>query len=217
VTQTVARALREHCNIPFETFFLAAHLGGGKFAYFQGPRPLSEEEIRAVFKRERFLTYSNPARESRPREDFSQTHDPAYSLDTGYSARTAQHFEDQWPMESRRRKRPRRHARRDDDDDAPPIIASSKKAIEIGDSDTVLEFYDRGFKAIQQTACKEVAKAVIKVICPKKQALYPYRKGAASAPDWWPKPSGPDDKDIVRHVEPDHLWKRGMYSLDTSW
>jgi hypothetical protein len=115
-------------------------------------------------------------------------------------------------MESRRRKRPRRHARRHHDDDAAPIITSSKKAIEIGDSDAVLEFYDRGFKAIQQTACKEVAKAVIKVICPKKQAQYPYRKGAKSAPDWWPGPWGPGETDGPRHVEPDHLWKRGMYS-----
>ncbi|KAL2014894.1 hypothetical protein VTK56DRAFT_7153 [Thermocarpiscus australiensis] len=28
------------------------------------------------------------------------------------------------------------------------------------------------------------------------------------APDWWPKPWGPGEKDRVRHVEPDHLWKK---------
>lgn len=102
--------------------------------------------------------------------------------------------------------------RRAQDDDAPPIIASSKKPLEIGDSEAVLEFYDRGFKAIQQTACKEVAKAFIKVICPKKQANFPYRKGSETAPDWWPEPWGPGEKDMARHVEPDHLWKRGLYS-----
>lgn len=66
MVQTVARALREHCHIPFESFFLATHLGGGKFAYFQGPRPLSEEEIRIVFRRERFLNFQNSTRSSMP-------------------------------------------------------------------------------------------------------------------------------------------------------
>ena len=57
--QTVARALRESCNIPFESFFLATHLGNGKFAYFSGPRPISEDDIRAIFKRDKFLQFQN--------------------------------------------------------------------------------------------------------------------------------------------------------------
>lgn len=59
MTQTVARALREHCNIPFESFFLATHLGGGKFAYFSGPNPIAEEDIRTMFRREKFLQFQN--------------------------------------------------------------------------------------------------------------------------------------------------------------
>jgi hypothetical protein len=62
--QTVARALREHCNIPFESFFLATHLGGGKFAYFTGPRPMAEEEIRKMFRREKFLQFQNRTQSS---------------------------------------------------------------------------------------------------------------------------------------------------------
>jgi hypothetical protein len=57
--QTVAKALREHCNIPFESFFLATHLGNGKFAYFSGPRPVSEDDVRTIFKREKFLQFQN--------------------------------------------------------------------------------------------------------------------------------------------------------------
>ncbi len=57
--QTVARALRESCNIPFESFFLATHLGNGKFAYFSGPRPISEDNIRIIFRRDKFLQIQN--------------------------------------------------------------------------------------------------------------------------------------------------------------
>lgn len=99
--------------------------------------------------------------------------------------------------------------RRQLDDIAPPVVMNSKKALTIGDSEAVLNFYDRGFKCIQQTACKEVAKAFVKIIAPKKQANFPYVKGDAAAPDWWPKPWGPGEKDRARHVEPDHMWKKG--------
>ncbi len=95
------------------------------------------------------------------------------------------------------------------DDDAPPVIVSPNKALEIGNSAALWEFYDRGFKCIQQTACKEIAKAFVKIIAPKKQANNPYTKGDAAAPDWWPAPWGPGEKDRARHVEPDHMWKKG--------
>ncbi|KAL2017205.1 hypothetical protein VTK56DRAFT_2412 [Thermocarpiscus australiensis] len=56
---TVARALREHCYIDYESFFLAVHLGNGQFAYFSGPNPMLEEQIRRTFRRERFLQTQN--------------------------------------------------------------------------------------------------------------------------------------------------------------
>jgi hypothetical protein len=91
-------------------------------------------------------------------------------------------------------------------------MGESKRPLEIGNHKAVQAFYDHRFKCIQQTACKEVAKAFIKLIAPKKQANHPYTGRDASAPDWWPKPSGPGEKDKVRHIEPDHQWKRGMSS-----
>lgn len=48
-------------------------------------------------------------------------------------------------------------------------------------------------------------------LAPKKQANNPYTKGDATAPDWWPKPWGPGKKDKTRHIEPDHMWKNGVY------
>jgi hypothetical protein len=89
---------------------------------------------------------------------------------------------------------------------------NSTRGLEIGNANAVLDFYHHRFKCLQQTACREIAKAFIKVIAPKKQATNPYMKRDDSAPDWWPKPSGPGEKDKVRHIEPDHQWKRGSYS-----
>jgi hypothetical protein len=54
---------------------------------------------------------------------------------------------------------------------------------------------------IQQLACKQIAKAWIKVCEPKKQSHYPYRGGTPTAPPWWPLTS--------RHKEPYHLKKEG--------
>jgi hypothetical protein len=57
--QTVAKALRQHCNIPYESFLLAVHLGRGGFVYFSGPNSIPEEDIRKIFNREKFLKYQN--------------------------------------------------------------------------------------------------------------------------------------------------------------
>jgi hypothetical protein len=72
----------------------------------------------------------------------------------------------------------------------------------------VVSFYESSFKNIQQTACKEIAKAFIRVICPKKQRNHPYTKGWDARPDWWPEFT-PEEK--ARHIEPDHQLKRGMW------
>lgn len=121
--------------------------------------------------------------------------------------------DDQWAPQPKRRKRSRRSRAvgRDLDDDVPPVISSSRKAIEIGNSEAVREFYAQRLKCIQQTACKIMAKAIIKLIAPKKQAINPYTKGDGMAPAWWPRPWGPGEKDKVRHVEPDHQWKQGLF------
>jgi hypothetical protein len=175
-----------------------------------------------MFLRDKYLKYQERASLSKFGEYCIPSQQPltcdpgdgvqdGYEDDYGcYSTRTSAPSDDRWPVEAGRRKRPRRQAmRRELDDDAPPVITSSRKTLVIGDSEAVMEFYDRGWKAIQQTACKEIAKAWIKVLCPKKQKRNAYVGGDRTAPDWWPLRYGPGERDRVRHVEPDHMWKLG--------
>ncbi|KAL7424051.1 hypothetical protein Q5752_001636 [Cryptotrichosporon argae] len=69
-------------------------------------------------------------------------------------------------------------------------------------------WYLERFEALQQTACKIVVKAWIKIIEPKKQAKYPYNKGEDARPAWWPVG--------VKHREPDHLSKLERMNLLTA-
>ncbi|KAK2761183.1 hypothetical protein FQN54_001704 [Arachnomyces sp. PD_36] len=85
--------------------------------------------------------------------------------------------------------------------------------IEIGDTEKILAFYDSAFRALQQLCCRQIAKAFIKVIEPRKQVKHPYNGGKPppgsapgekgdpekTKPDWWPS--------LVTHKEPDHLKK----------
>jgi len=73
----------------------------------------------------------------------------------------------------------------------------------IGDEEEVEKFYCQRFRDMQQSSCKVIGKAFVKLVEPKKQTHYPYTKGEAQAPSWWPL----DKK--VRHREPDHLLKPG--------
>ncbi len=116
--------------------------------------------------------------------------------------------------DSRRRKRPRSHgsSRRRRDGDNSPVVVHSKVGLVIGDEEAVRRFYESRFMAMQQTACKEIAKAFVKIIAPKKQAKNPYTGGLDTAPDWWPEKCGPDGKKEMRHVEPDHLHKPGEFT-----
>ena len=95
-----------------------------------------------------------------------------------------------------------------------------RKEIKIGDEQAVVLSYYELLDVIQQVPCKEIAKAWIKAIDPKKQAKNPYNGGKSKAiaiakygkenqgfmtmPDWWP------EKDC-RHTEPDHIKKDGAY------
>ncbi|KAJ5364989.1 uncharacterized protein N7496_010702 [Penicillium cataractarum] len=71
--------------------------------------------------------------------------------------------------------------------------------------------YEKAFQNLQQTNCRVLAKAYIKVVEPRKQVNYPYNGRKAiggrtvqldpeqTKPPWWPPQ--------VRHREPDHLPK----------
>ncbi|KGQ00950.1 hypothetical protein PAAG_12377 [Paracoccidioides lutzii Pb01] len=79
----------------------------------------------------------------------------------------------------------------------------------VGNEKEMLAFYSEFFKAFQQINCRQIAKAYIKFIEPRKQAKHPYNGGRAgpgdtrdpekTKPDWWPPG--------VIHKEPDHLKK----------
>lgn len=84
-----------------------------------------------------------------------------------------------------------------------------KRTITISDEKALWAFYEERFKTIQQTACKLIAKAWVKAVEPKKQSTHPYTGRDEKAPEWWPRPWGPNQEHRVRHKEPDHLYKRG--------
>ncbi|QID83463.1 hypothetical protein GRS66_005928 [Saccharomyces pastorianus] len=61
------------------------------------------------------------------------------------------------------------------------------------------------FKLLRQLPCKAIAKLWIKIIEPRKKTRFPYIKGDAKKPTWWPKD--------VEHREPDHLNKADRLNL----
>ncbi|KAK3903206.1 hypothetical protein C8A05DRAFT_14822, partial [Staphylotrichum tortipilum] len=194
---TVAEALRDHCNIPFKSFFLATHLGDGKFAYFSGPRVDSEADIHAMFRRNKFLQIMSRAASSEPIESPAwetapQSSDEEPDMTDVDPVRTYVPSNGRLAPESRLT-------------DPSPVIVHSKVNLRIGDAKAVQRFYESRLKAVQQIACNGIAKAFVKVIAPKKQVTNPYTGGLGTAPDWWPEKYG-DGKE-VRHIEPDHLHK----------
>lgn len=85
--------------------------------------------------------------------------------------------------------------------------------ISIIDRNLLRKYYEKAFGHLQQTNCRILAKAYVKLVEPRKQVNYPYngRKVAAGVtqqldpeatkPPWWPPG--------VSHREPDHLPKAG--------
>jgi hypothetical protein len=101
-------------------------------------------------------------------------------------------------------KRKRTHYLTDDDTPIPPV--QKFQHLTIGDEAEVEKFYHVRFKDMQQSSCKVMGKAFVKLVEPKKQTHYPYTKGNPKAPPWWPPMTGDNQ---VRHREPDHLLKPG--------
>lgn len=92
-------------------------------------------------------------------------------------------------------------------------LGNQKASISIKDKDVLRRYYEKVFQNLQQTNCRVIAKAYVKLVEPRKQVNYPYngRKIVAGStqqlspdetkPPWWP--AG------VSHREPDHLPKVG--------
>ncbi|KAK4052786.1 hypothetical protein OIV83_002073 [Microbotryomycetes sp. JL201] len=70
---------------------------------------------------------------------------------------------------------------------------------------TIGEWFNKRLEILPQAVSKTVAKLWVKVIDPEKQNLYPYNRGDAGAPPWWPR--------SIRHKEPDHLYKAERITL----
>jgi hypothetical protein len=111
----------------------------------------------------------------------------------------------------RKRARGSQYASFDQDDTPVPVPVVKAQALTIGNEAEVEQFYFTRFKDMQQSACKVMGKVFVKLVEPKKQTHHPYTGGAAKAPPWWPKTTG-DDR--VRHREPDHLLRPGIFSLE---
>lgn len=90
-------------------------------------------------------------------------------------------------------------------------------SLQIQDPGEIIRAYEKAFEKFQQTNCRVLAKAYIKLLEPRKQVNFPYngRKSIGgrtfqldpeeTKPSWWPS--------CVRHREPDHLLKPGMSAL----
>lgn len=85
-----------------------------------------------------------------------------------------------------------------------------RTALKVSNRPLLRKYYEKGFEAFQQTNCKVIAKAFVKVVEPRKQVNHPYNGRIGpfqrvdpefTKPDWWP--TG------VIHKEPDHLLKPG--------
>lgn len=94
-----------------------------------------------------------------------------------------------------------------------PARPIRKQTLLISDPAAVKRFFESRINDMQQLAAKKIAKAWIKGICPRKQALFPYqdnnRKKASDAPnvpEWWPSVAD------CPFREPDHIKKEGKSS-----
>ncbi|KAI2730144.1 hypothetical protein CBS147332_1996 [Penicillium roqueforti] len=91
------------------------------------------------------------------------------------------------------------------------LAAHQKALISVKERGLLRLYYEKIFQNLQQTNCRIIAKAYIKLVEPRKQVNYPYngRKivegrtqqldPEATKPPWWPRG--------VSHREPDHLPK----------
>ncbi|KAH9204223.1 hypothetical protein DL95DRAFT_236730, partial [Leptodontidium sp. 2 PMI_412] len=88
------------------------------------------------------------------------------------------------------------------------VLLSLQKQMVISNEAEVESFYTQRFNDMQQSACKLMGKAFVKLMESKKQAYYSYTKGNDKAPPWWLDTEGNNN---VRHWEPDYILKPGEF------
>ncbi|KAJ5769728.1 uncharacterized protein N7511_001779, partial [Penicillium nucicola] len=96
-------------------------------------------------------------------------------------------------------------------------LAAQTATIAVNNKSLLRKYYEKVFQNLQQTNCRVIAKAYVRLVEPRKQAQYPYngRKTVAgktqqlspeeTKPPWWPPG--------VSHREPDHLPKAERIAL----
>lgn len=87
----------------------------------------------------------------------------------------------------------------DDEDESANTKDKPPTSFRISDDRTLVRVYDWIFASMQQLSMKNILKAWIKEIEPKKSRRFPYCQAEKSQPRWWPND--------VEHREPDHLKK----------
>ncbi|KAI2637306.1 hypothetical protein GGS21DRAFT_510977 [Xylaria nigripes] len=222
---TIAKGLRELCQIPGDAFFVAAERNG-KVIFLSTPFGSSQLNHEKFFDKDAFLDEVKRI-QSADRQSFDETQlgfNPEVSPcipDAGRTlGRDRRHYlhtavdscvEDGM---QRSKKRPRAGSAQRGigtrQDNLSMCTIQARKGIRVGDSDAIYAFYDQRLKCCQQTACKIIAKAWVKAVAPKKQSTNPYTRGDQTRPDWWPKTYckfGTDVRLELRHKEPDHLGK----------
>lgn len=141
-----------------------------------------------------------------------------YESRRGYDRRRAHNMDEPDEDTFRNRKRVKaagsRRAADIPEDRSARAVQPSKLPLRINEAERIWHIYDLRFRGLQQTACKLIAKAWVKLVEPKKQSTHPYTGSDEKAPDWWPKPWGSTRDEKVRHKEPDHLYKKGKFIYD---
>lgn len=117
------------------------------------------------------------------------------------------------PIKRGMRPRRQRQSRQRSWNETFNMRSDQKTLISIRDKDFLYRYYEKVFKNLQQTNCRILSKAYVKLVEPRKHVNYPYNgrkivsgrtlqlKPDETKPPWWP--SG------VIHREPDHLLKPG--------
>lgn len=92
-------------------------------------------------------------------------------------------------------------------------LAAQTATIFVDNESLLRKYYEKVFQNLQQTNCRVIAKAYVRLVEPRKEAQYPYNGRNTVAgktqqlspeetkPPWWPPG--------VSHREPDHLPKAG--------
>lgn len=228
--QTIKDALRDCVRIPVKEFALIAICENGELQTYASP-PLSKyhdkifsESFKSTFTRaaHRVNRDGNFAPNGFGLEgilynQFDIDNDIRQGTTSSESPRHRKTRSDDSDEEgsgsSKRTKRGHNRRGRDHSSDDTPVATSRRtRELEIGNSKDVKDFYTTRFKDMQQTACKTIGKAFVKLVEPKKQTHHPYTKGDALAPPWWPSDKHLGEE-YVRHKEPDHLYKKERIAL----